>query len=188
VVPPLCMNKPTQPVAEVIPSERVESRIYFIRGQKVMLDTDLALLYGIQVKRLNEQVQRNVRRFPSDFMFELTVQELQLLSLRSQIATSKNASKRGGRRYRTRVFTEHGVAMLSSVLKSERAILVNIAIIRAFVKLRSLLASHKDLERKLDAHEKRSDANFHSIFKTLRALRSPKEDKKREQIGFKTDT
>jgi len=180
------MNNSTES-PEFILAERVEGRIYLIRGQKVMLDTDLAQLYGTSVKRLNEQVQRNPERFPSDFMFELSIQETQILSLRSQIATSKNGSRRGGRRYKTRVFTEHGVAMLSSVLKSERAILVNIAIIRSFVKLRRLLATHKDLANKVESLEKRYDANFRVVFKVMRALTHPPEKPDPGSIGFETD-
>jgi hypothetical protein len=116
-----------------VPAERIESSILLVRGEKVMLDRDLAKLYGTTTKRLNEQVRRNVKRFPPDFMFELTDREV--AALRSQDATSKQ-SGRGGRRYLPLVFTEQGVAMLSSVLTSERAVEVNIMIMRAFVKLR----------------------------------------------------
>src|SRR5262245_23545639 len=124
-----------------LPAPGVESLILMVRGQRVMLDADLAKLYGTPTSRLNEQVQRNRRRFPPDFMFELTVQEA--AALRSQDAISKPG--RGGRRYLPLVFTEQGVAMLSSVLRSERAVEVNILIMRAFVKMRQLLASHADL-------------------------------------------
>src|SRR5687767_8316194 len=123
--------KPKQPHKELaIPAERIEQKIYLIRGHKVMLDSDLALLYGVPTKRLNEQVTRNRDRFPEDFMFRLTADEAE--SLRSQIATSNEG--RGGRRYLPQVFTEQGVAMLSSVLRSDHAVQVNIAIMRAFVK------------------------------------------------------
>ena len=128
---------PQKKDSSLIPQEVVERKVYLIRGQKVMLDSDLATLYGVPTKRLNEQVKRNRKRFPADFMFQLTAQETE--TLRSQFATSKD--KRGGRRTRPYVFTEQGVAMLSSVLNSERAIQVNIAIMRAFVRLREILAA-----------------------------------------------
>src|SRR3989338_697581 len=128
---------------ELIPQERIEHRIYVIRGQKVMLDRDLAELYGVLTKALLQAVKRNPKRFPRDFMFILTRQEV--MNLRSQFVTSSW----GGRRYQTYVFTEQGVAMLSSVLKSERAIQVNIAIMRAFVRLKQVFATHKELARKL---------------------------------------
>ena len=130
----------------VIPIERIEKAIYLIRGEKVMLDRDLALLYGVETKMLNRAVKRNLKRFPSDFMFQLTADETDIL--RYQIGTSKKG--RGGRRYLPYVFTEQGVAMLSSVLNSERAVLVNIEIMRAFVKLRQMLASNAELSRRLD--------------------------------------
>ena len=132
-----------------IPQELIERRIYLIRGQKVMLDADLAELYQVPTKRLNEAVRRNSSRFPEDFMFQLTAEEAN--SLRSQIATSNES--RGGRRYLPYSFTEHGVAMLSSVLSSARAVQMNILIIRAFVKMRELLASHKDLAWKIEEIE-----------------------------------
>lgn len=122
----------------IIPAEYIENHIYLIRGHKVMLDSDLARLYGVEVKRLSEQVSRNQERFPQDFCFQLSQNEA--VSLRSRIATSKNG--RGGRRYLPRVFTEQGVAMLSSVLRSKSAVQANIAIMRAFVKLRRILASN----------------------------------------------
>ena len=123
---------------DLVPIERIERHIYLIRGHKVMVDTDLSALYEVPTKRLNEAVKRNRQRFPPDFMFQLTAQEGRLL--RSQIATSKIG--RGGRRYLPYVFTEQGVSMLSSVLNSERAISVNIAIMRAFVRLREIMATH----------------------------------------------
>ena len=159
--------------------ERIERLVLLIRGHKVMLDSDLAELYGVTTKRLNEQVRRNLSRFPEDFMFQLTELETQLL--RSQIATSKEG--RGGRRYLPYAFTEQGVAMLSSVLNSERAIKVNIEIMRAFVRLRRILASHADLARKLDALEKKYDAQFRVVFDAIRELMKPPESKKRP-IGF----
>jgi hypothetical protein len=144
-----------------------------------MLDADLAILYGVSTKRLNEQVRRNRSRFPDDFMFQLTREEVR--SLRSQIATSKQG--RGGRRYTPLVFTEQGIAMLSTVLNSERAIQVNIEIMRAFVRLREMIASHKDLARKLEALERRYDAQFKVVFDAIRELMAPPEAKKRK-IGF----
>lgn len=148
-----------------------------------MLDSDLARLYGTRTSRLNEQVQRNRRRFPPDFMFELTAQEATVL--RSQTATSKPPG-RGGRRYLPLVFTEQGVAMLSSVLNSERAVEVNILIMRAFVKLRKLLASHADLARRLDALERNYDSQFRTVFDAIRELMKPPSPKKR-RMGFARD-
>jgi hypothetical protein len=129
-----------------------------------MLDADLAVLYGVSTKRLNEQVRRNRSRFPDDFMFQLTAEEVR--SLRSQFATSKQG--RGGRRYAPLVFTEQGIAMLSTVLNSERAIQVNIEIMRAFVRLRRMLASNEDLSRKLAALEKKYDSQFRVVFEAIR--------------------
>ena len=166
----------------LIPSERVERAILLIRGHKVMLDSDLAALYEVPTRRLNEQVRRNPRRFPPDFMFELTPEEV--VSLRSQIATSKRG--RGGRRYAPLVFTEQGVAMLSSVLNSERAIQVNVEIMRAFVRLRRMLASHADLARRLDALEKRYDSQFKVVFDAIRELMIPPAPRRRP-IGFQIE-
>jgi hypothetical protein len=163
----------------LVPPERIERSILLIRSHKVMLDSDLAELYGVTTKRLNEQVRRNLSRFPEDFMFQLTESETHLL--RSQFATSKKG--RGGRRYLPYAFTEQGVAMLSSVLNSERAIKVNIEIMRTFVRLRRLLASHADLARKLDALERKYDAQFKVVFDAIRELMKPPESKKRP-IGF----
>lgn len=163
----------------VVPAEQIERKIYLIRGHKVMLDSDLAELYEVPTRRLNEQLKRNITRFPADFMFQLTDKEAD--NLRSQIATSSSAH--GGRRYLPFVFTEQGVAMLSSVLNSERAVQVNIAIMRAFVKLREMIASHKDLARKLDSLEKKYDAQFKIVFDAIRELMKPPEKPKRK-IGF----
>jgi hypothetical protein len=163
----------------LIPREAIEHKIYLIRGQKVMLDSDLARLYGVPTKRLNEQVRRNRRRFPADFMIELT--ESELAALRSHFATSKKGS--GGRRYRPFAFTEQGVAMLSSVLNSDRAIDVNIEIMRAFVRLREILSTHKDLARKLEELEKKYDEQFRVVFDAIRQLMSPPDPPKR-RIGF----
>jgi hypothetical protein len=166
-------------VTNILPSERIERSILLIRGHKVMLDADLAVLYGASTKRLNEQVRRNRSRFPDDFMFQLTAEEVRSLS--SQFATSKQG--RGGRRYAPLVFTEQGIAMLSTVLNSEHAIQVNIEIMRAFVRLREMIATHKDLVRKLEALEKRYDAQFRAVFDAIRELMTPPESKKRK-IGF----
>lgn len=136
-----------QSAVQIVPVQVIERKIYLIRGLKVMLDSDLAALYQVPTKRLNEAVRRNIERFPDDFMFQLTVEELDMV-LRSQIATSNVG--RGGRRYPPHAFTEHGVAMLSSVLSSKCAVALNILIIRAFVRLRDYLATHQDLARKLE--------------------------------------
>jgi hypothetical protein len=163
----------------IIPVERIEHAILLLRGQKVMLDADLAALYGVPTRRLNEQVRRNLARFPADFMFQLSPEEVD--ALRSQFATSKRG--RGGRRYAPLVFTEQGVAMLSSVLNSERAVQVNIEIMRAFVRLRRMLASHADLARRLDALERKYDAQFRAVFDVIRELMSPPRPHRRA-IGF----
>jgi len=172
-----------------ITPERVERLILMIRGHKVMLDADLADLYGVETKVLNQAVKRNLERFPVDFMFQLSVEELAglrshsgRLSLRSRIVTSK----RGGRRYLPYAFTEQGVAMLSSVLHSHRAVQVNIAIMRAFVRLREMLASHRDLARKLAAMEKKYDAQFKAVFDAIQGLMAPT-PRPRRQIGFRED-
>jgi hypothetical protein len=150
----------------IVPIEVIERKIYLIRREKVMLDSDLAKLYGVTTKRLNEQVRRNLKRFPLDFMFQLNEEETEIL--RSQIATSR--FQHGGRRYLPYVFTEQGVAMLSSVLNSERAILVNVEIMRTFVKLRKMITSHAELAKKLDALEKKYDAQFKIVFDAIREL------------------
>jgi hypothetical protein len=167
---------------EIIPLQVIERRIYMIRRQKVMLDSDLAELYGVETKYLNKQVTRNKGRFPRDFMFQLSAAEW--ANLRSQIGTS---SSHGGRRYRPRVFTEQGVAMLSSVLRSPRAIQVNVVIMRTFVKLRQMLANHEDLARKLAALERKYDRKFRVVFEAIRQLMAPPtDDQERRQIGFST--
>jgi len=163
-------------VKEAIENKTVEQKIYLIRGQRVMLDNDLAELYGVETKYLTRQVRRNIRRFPGDFMFQLTREEF----LRCQFVTSK----RGGRRYLPYVFTEQGIAMLSTVLGSEKAIKVNIEIMRAFVKLRSILMEHKDLKRKIEDMEKKYDAQFRVVFDAIRQLLEPPKKVKR-RIGYK---
>ncbi len=204
------------PNTSVIPAERIERAIYLIRGHKVMLDVDLAALYGVTTGNLNKAVARNVGRFPEDFMFRLTAEEFERLSfhsgisstapesgtsglrsqsvisnarsesdapgLRLQSATSK--AGRGGRRYAPYAFTEQGVAMLSSVLRSPRAVAVNIEIMRAFVRLRQMLASNEELSRKLDALERKYDRQFKAVFDAIRALMTPPAQPRRP-IGFR---
>ncbi len=174
---------PAAPSQLPVPVEMIERRIYLIRGNKVMLDRDLAELYGAPTFRLNEQVKRNRKRFPDDFMFQLTRQESDVLT--SQIAISKTG--RGGRRTLPYAFTEQGVAMLSSVLNSDRAITVNIAIMRAFVQLREMLASHKDLARRmadLEREQKEQGEQIAAVFQAIQQLLEPPEQPKR-QIGFR---
>ena len=169
-------------MAAIIPTEQIEKLIRLIRGHKVMLDTDLAVLYGVETRVLVQAVKRNSNRFPTDFMFQLSDEEANLL--RSQIVISKN--RRGGRRYLPYVFTEQGVAMLSSVLNSERAVEINIEIMRAFVRLREMILSNKDLARKLDALERKfesHDVHIRSLFEAIRQLMAPPEPNKR-RIGF----
>ena len=170
---------------ELIAAPAIEKRIFVVRGRQVMLDEDLADLYGVETKRLVEQVKRNIERFPADFMFQLD--ETEMAALRSQIATSK--SGRGGRRYAPYVFTEQGVAMLSSVLNSPRAIRVNIEIMRAFVRLRQMLASNVNLERRLGELEKKYDGQFKLVFEAIRRLMNPPENEQteeRREIGYHT--
>lgn len=157
--------------------EHIEGSILLIREEKVMLDEDLAKLYQVPTKALNQAVTRNIDHFPGDFMFRLSKDEFEIL--RSQTVTSKW----GGRRYPPRAFTEQGVAMLSTVLKSERAVQVNIQIMRTFVRLRQILASNKDLARKLAALERKYDKRFKVVFDALRELMTPPE-KERKPVGF----
>jgi len=166
----------------LIPVERIKRSILLIRGQKVMLDEDLAGLYRVETKSLVRAVKRNIDRFPADFMFRLSTEEFE--RLRCQFGASKTGGGRGGRRYAPYAFTEQGVAMLSSVLRSARAVAVNVEIMRAFVRLRQMLASHADLARKLDAMERKYDAQFKAVFDAIRQLMSPPETKPRRRIGF----
>lgn len=158
----------------------IQRHIYVIRGQKVMLAHDLADLYEVESKVLIQAVKRNIERFPSDFMFQLENQEF--INLRSQIVTSSW----GGHRWRPHAFTEQGIAMLSSVLKSPRAIQVNIEIIRTFVDLRKFLASHKELADKLNELERKYDHQFQIVFDAIREIISPPQPKRRK-IGFHTE-
>lgn len=162
-----------------VPVEIIERRIYLLRGQKVMLDSALAELYQVATGNLNKAVQRNIDRFPEDFMFRLTNEESK--NLRFQFGSS--SSGYGGRRYLPFAFTEHGVAMLSSVLKSARAVQMNILIIRAFVKLRELLATHKDLARKIEELERGQKKQTIQINTIIKLLIAPQETPKRP-IGF----
>lgn len=163
------------------PPAQLESAIYFVRGQRVMLDADLAQIYGVSTKQLNQQFKRNRGRFPEDFAFQLTNSEF--TRLRSQIVTSKT---RGGRRYLPWVFTEHGALMLASVLNSEVAIQASVRVVRAFVRLREMVAANADLANKLKELERRLDSHDEAIvelFATLRRLLEPEPKPKRE-IGF----
>jgi len=167
-----------------IPIEHVEQLILVVRGHKVMVSQDLADLYGVNISALHQAVKRNAERFPDDFMFQLTLEENE--NLKSQIVISRR--RHGGSRTRPYAFTEQGVAMLSSVLKSPRAIEVNIEIMRAFVKLRELLMTHKDLARKLEAMEKKYDSQFKIVFDAIRQLMQPPEAPvKKGRIGFVQD-
>jgi hypothetical protein len=154
----------------LVPLERIERTILLIRGQKVMLDSDLAQLYEVETKALNKAVKRNIERFPADFMFRLSLKESE--ALRFHFGTLK-LGRGQHRKYTPYVFSEQGVAMLSSVLRSRRAVLVNIDIMRAFVRLREILASHKDLARKLEDLERKCDAQFKVVFEAIRQLIAP---------------
>ena len=160
----------------ILPIERVASRIYLIRGEKVILDADLAELYQVPTGRLNEQVKRNITRFPKDFMFQLTQEEME--ALRSQFATLKGRGKHP--KYLPHAFTEQGVAMLSSVLRSTHAAHVNVAIMRAFVKLRQMLATNEALARKVSQH----DQQIAVLFEHVKTLLEPPKPPKKKWIGF----
>lgn len=178
----LLQEPPGHYTAVAPPDAAITGRIHVIRGQKVMLDRDLAALYGVETKQLKRQVRRNITRFPEDFMFELTDEENQ--HLRSQFGTSSW----GGARYIPMAFTEQGVAMLSSVLNSEQAILVNIHIIRVFTRMREVLLSHREILQKLEQLEGRltgHDEEIQAIFDHLTELVSPAADQQRKPIGFK---
>jgi len=160
----------------------IEHSIYSLRDHRVMLDFDLAALYGVSTKRLNEQVRRNAVRFPVDFAFQLTNQEV--TSLRSQIATSKIG--RGGRRYRPYAFTEHGAVMLANVLNSKVAVEASIQVVRAFIHLKELAVTHADLARRIDKMEEGYDARFKIVFDAIRRMMIPPPSRK-QKIGFLTD-
>ena len=173
---------------QILPDETIINKIYIIREKKVMIDRDLAELYGVDTRVLNQAVKRNLKRFPDDFMFQLTDEEFR--NLRSQIVTSSW----GGSRFRPMVFTEQGVAMLSSVLNSERAISVNIQVIRVFTRMRAMIESHKEILKKLEMLEKKDielDEKVSLIFEYLKELEQSKQEetgfKQRKRIGLKTN-
>jgi len=161
----------------LVPVERIEAIIYVLRGEKVILDRNIASLYEVPTKVLMQAVKRNLKRFPKDFMFQLTIEEVR--DLRYQIGTSSW----GGSRYRPYAFTEQGVAMLSGVLRSERAVQVNVEVMRAFVRLRRMAASREDLARKIEALEEKYDSQFSVVFDALRELMAAPEPSDRP-IGF----
>jgi hypothetical protein len=181
--------------AALVPAEGIEQRIRVVRGEKVLLDVDLAALYGASTGRFNEQVRRNRARFPADFMFQLTYQELR--DLRSQFAISNERVGPGGRRYLPLAFTEHGAIMAATILNTPRAVEVSVYVVRAFVRLRELVATHKDLAKKLEDLERKTEAlalkhdqlavgtraQFREVIDALRALMHPPEPRKRP-IGF----
>jgi hypothetical protein len=182
----------------ILSGYKIENKIYWLRGRRVMLDSDLAVLYQVPTKVLNQAVKRNRKRFPADFMFQLSQQEVEVwksqisLDLRSQIVTSSSRSQfvtlngaYGGRRYSPNAFTEQGVAMLSSVLNSERAIQVNIQIMRTFTKIREMLASNKELREKIEKLELKYDSKFKIVFKAIAKLLG-EEEKPKSKIGFRT--
>ena len=178
----ICLNQFDQIMTVQRKIANVEGAIHLIRGQRVMLDSDLGAIYGVTTKRLNEQLRRNRSRFPSDFAFQLTAEEF--TNLKSQIATS---SFHGGRRYRPWVFTEHGALMLASVLNSEIAVQASVRVVRAFVRLREMVAANAQLAVKLEELERRFDSHDDAIanlFATLKQLLEPPEAPKRREIGF----
>ena len=169
-------------MSKMIVVEQIDRKIYFVRGMKVILDKDLASLYAVKAFRLREQVKRNIKRFPEDFMFQLNDNEIDFMVSQNAIPSKKHL---GG--FKPYVFTEQGVAMLSSVLRSERAIYMNIAIMRAFVKLREILLTHKELSHRLDELERkvgRHDGEIKLIFEAIRRLMEPPPEKPKLPIGF----
>lgn len=191
------MKKKQSTTLNVIPNERIIKRIFWLRGKKVMFDSDLAELYGVETKALNQTVKRNLERFPDDFMFRLSIAEARIFvaALRSQIVTlnesetramrSQSATGKRGQhiKYAPYVFTEQGVAMLSSVLKSKQAIQINIHIMRVFTELREMLLAHKDLREKIEKMESKYDKRFKAVFDVLKQLL--KEEKEPvKKIGF----
>ncbi len=168
----------------IIPAERVENLIVLLRGQKVIIDSDLAELYGVTTKRLNEQVKRNIQRFPDDFMFLLTKDEF--ANLKSQFATS--SSSWGGKRKLPNAFTEHGAVMAASVLNSERAVAVSIYVVRAFIKLREMMAPYKEFAKKLKQFEKKlqtHDKHIVGLAEIIQTLMPPHDTKPKEPFGFR---
>lgn len=184
--------KESEEYIEMIPKERIINKIYWVRGMRVMFDVDLAELYEVETKALNQAVKRNPERFPEDFVFQLTDKEMSVF-LRSQIVTSnekklqKSQDERGGRRYNVFAFTEQGVAMLSSVLRSKRAIAVNIHIIRAFTQMRKLLLTHTELREKIERVEQKYDKQFRIVFDALKEMLVMKEESSKREIGFQAE-
>ena len=172
-------KKPPSASTSIIPAELIEQKIYVIRGHKVMLDRDLAQLYAVQTIALRQQVKRNPDRFPDDFIFQLTKKEADLLVSQNVIPSRRSLG--GSLPY---AFTEQGVAMLSSVLKSKRAAQVNVIIIRTFVRLRELLSTHKDIAQRLDDLEQKYDQQFQVVFEAIRQLLAPEEVPPKRRIGF----
>lgn len=168
-------------MSKLIPIETIVSKIIIIRSEKVLLDSDLAELYAVETRVLMQAVSRNLNRFPDDFMFQLNEREFE--NLKSHFVTSSW----GGRRKLPYVFTEQGVAMLSSVLRSKRAVEVNIAIMRTFVKMRKLLSSHKELRMKIEEMEKKYDKNFRIVFSAIKELMEPLDKNNKKKIGFRID-
>jgi len=173
----------------LVPVEIIERKILLIRGDKVMLDADMAELYGVATKRLNEQIRRNSDRFPEDFAFQLNAEEWQSIKShddlnRSQIATG--SQKHRDPRFLPWVFTEHGAIMAATVLNSKQAVAMSVYVVRAFVKLREMLTTHKDLAKKLEEMEKKYDSQFKVVFDAIRQLMTPPETKKRK-IGFRRE-
>jgi hypothetical protein len=166
-------------MSNIIPAERIEKSIYLIRGQKVILDKDLAAIYGVPTFRFNEAVKRNIERFPEDFMFQLTNEEADILI--SQNAMSK--SGRGGRRTLPYAFTEHGAVMAANILKSATAVQMSVIVVRAFVKMREMLIEQRDLAKRLSDLEQKYDNQFKVVFDAIRALMTPP-DKPKKKIGF----
>ncbi len=178
-MPKTCSAKPSVLNQIPVTAELIEGHIFMIRGHRVMLDRDLAVLYEVKPIALRQQVKRNIDRFPMDFMFQLSEQETNVLLSQNVIPSPRSL---GG--FLPYAFTEQGVAMLSSVLTSKRAVQVNIAIMRTFVRLRELLATHKDLARKLGEMEKKYDHQFKAVFDAIRDLMSPTSTPRRRPIGF----
>ena len=180
------MARKSKDIQALITTDHIEDRIFLVRGKKIMLDTDLAGLYGVTTSRLNEQVKRNAERFPDDFTFRLTNQEV--ANLMSQNATSRTGiRKHGGRRKLPLAFTEHGAIMAASVLNSPRAVEVSVFVVRAFVKLRELSVSHKEITKKLDELERKvtgHDQAIAGLINAIRELMTPSEPKKKRPIGF----
>lgn len=170
----------------IVPNERIENKIFLMRGKKVMFDRDLAELYGVETKVLNQAVKRNKKRFPSDFMFQLNTSEAEIWNLQTMRSQFVTASKRNIR-YTPYAFTEQGVAMLSSVLNSDRAIQVNIQIMRTFTKLREMIVGNRELRIKIEKLEKNYDKKFKIVFDTLRQLLDDGKNEEAGKIGFKTE-